>query len=1233
MVYIDSLILPKAPTPCSEVQQPGWTQTSPGSNPFTQDFESGLGPNEIISGSFVINNSNATLNNGTSMMGHPGNYGNDEYSYYEVILDLSGLSGSRLEFDYTAHIENGWDGVNVQASTSLISPPFDLIVPTSGLPYDGAFITIPELGSSTYDSNGVLDSGLAVFDLSAFDGQVVRVRVQFGSDGSVTFPGINIDNLRVLADGAGAHTVVLAAGDSASGIDFGNHSTGPADAEIHGQKWNDLDGDGERDPGEPGLNGWVIELYDDQGSLITTQTTADFDVDDNGSIDPETERGLYSFTGLTAGTYSVGEVLQPGWVQTSPGSVTSSLIGLYDFENGTADNQVSGPGALPNLVASGVSIAGGDAVLDATSDYLELPQALGNTPFTLYLDASFDAFLTTPNFVVSQAANSLNAEDVDFTIQQTPTTQNNATFYDAAGAFTQLANGNFDGNRHRFAITWDGTTLGNFFDGTLLTTAVTGTVPDIDATLLRIGDRILDDSTGSTGTVHEIQIFDRALSESELAALAPAALAPAAPVMQDDVAPTVKGQKVAVSLPGYELDVKSALADSFYFPPQSQLFESGGYLSAPSNDEPLEIALDFLSDNAADLGFDPADLENALITDHYVSSHTGVTHIYLRQTYGGLEITGADININVTADGQVLNVGSTFLGGLDPASAAALPQVSLSAVEALQSLAADIGATYEATPWVYDLGSGADRSMSLPASGVSLAPVPANLHYVPTPDGVELAWNLTVETVDRQHWLDSSVSVDDGELIYVSDWIDNATYNVYALPIEDPDDGVRTLEVDPHELVASPFGWHDTDGVAGAEFTDTRGNNVFAQEDTDANNTGGFRPDGGASLNFDFPLNLANAPSSYQEAAIANLFYWNNILHDIHYQYGFDEVSGNFQENNYGRGGVGSDAVQADAQDGSSTNNANFGTPPDGINPRMQQFIFNFTTPNRDSDLSNEIIIHEYGHGVSNRLTGGPANSNALNAVQSGGMGEGWSDFHSLMLTQTATDAQLDAYPVGTYVLGQTKNGTGIRRQPYSFDMAINPQTYGSFNSSSQVHNAGEIWASALWDLNWLLINGDGAGSPALGFNSDFYNGNGGNNLALQLVMDGMKLQPANPSFLDARDAILAADQALTGGTYQRVIWTAFARRGMGFSADDGGSGSATTVVEAFDMPATSTGLIEFDEDVYRITDDVTVTVRDSDLIGGGPIVVSVVSSGGDSETVTLAELGSGNIPRRHCYL
>jgi len=78
-----------------------------------------------------------------------------------------------------------------------------------------------------------------------------------------------------------------------------------------------------------------------------------------------------------------------------------------------------------------------------------------------------------------------------------------------------------------------------------------------------------------------------------------------------------------------------------------------------------------------------------------------------------------------------------------------------------------------------------------------------------------------------------------------------------------------------------------------------------------------YRPDGGATLDFAFGIDFKDQPEKYKDAAVTNLFYWNNVLHDVFYVAGFDEKAGNFQENNFGRGGYEKDAVQANAQDGS----------------------------------------------------------------------------------------------------------------------------------------------------------------------------------------------------------------------------------------------------------------------------------------------------------------------------
>jgi extracellular elastinolytic metalloproteinase len=358
---------------------------------------------------------------------------------------------------------------------------------------------------------------------------------------------------------------------------------------------------------------------------------------------------------------------------------------------------------------------------------------------------------------------------------------------------------------------------------------------------------------------------------------------------------------------------------------------------------------------------------------------------------------------------------------------------------------------------------------------------------------------------------------------------------------------------DPYFDKASPVGWHDQGTT---KYTNTIGNNVYAQE----NPTGGsgwlnnYRPNGGNTLNFNFAINFANQPAAYRDAAITNLFYWNNFIHDVFYMYGFDERSGNFQENNFGRGGLGNDAVQANAQDGAGFNNANFATPPDGQRPRMRMYVWNRSTPNRDGDLDSGIIVHEYGHGISTRLTGGPGNSNCLGSGQPGGMGEGWGDFWAIYFEQRAATTPTTRFPMGSYAA----NSGGIRPYPYTTEISVNPQTFAYINRNDYtgVHAKGSVWCTALYEVLWAL-------RTARGFNPDWYEGNGGNNIFFRNVVDGLKLQPCRPSFVDARDAILLADRNNYGSANTCIMWRAFAKRGLGVNAR-----AVEPVTENFQVPA-----------------------------------------------------------------
>jgi extracellular elastinolytic metalloproteinase len=652
-----------------------------------------------------------------------------------------------------------------------------------------------------------------------------------------------------------------------------------------------------------------------------------------------------------------------------------------------------------------------------------------------------------------------------------------------------------------------------------------------------------------------------------------------------------------------------------------------GFLTGPTPGEPLQVALNYLAEHGQDWGVAAEDLNRLRVTDLYTDP-TGAqtTHIYLRQSLNGLDVAGAELVVNVTPRGEIINVGGGFVPGLAGQDAGQPPAPTLSAADAVKAAAAALGLTPTDEPVVVQAGAGVEQATVLQAPGVSLDEVPALLRYVATPGGgVSYTWGLILRTPDGDHWYDASIDAATGELVQAIDWVNNfdEAYNVYALPIRSPDWGPRSIVQDPADPLASPYGWLDTNGAAGAESTLTTGNNANAYDDSGNNNAPGFQPDGGPTHNFDFPLDLSQAPDTYRAAAVTNLFYWTNVVHDITYHYGFTEVAGNFQVNNYGKGGSGGDAVQAEAQDGSGTNNANFATPPDGLQPRMQMYVFTLTNPNRDGDLDPEIIIHEYGHGISNRLTGGPANAGALNALQSGGMGEGWSDWWATWMTQLPSDTASTPRPTGTYVLGQPVSGGGVRRYPYSFDMTIDPLTFNDFNGgfpNNEVHNAGEIWCSVLWDMTWLLINKHG-------YNPDLYAGytgpdTAGNILAMQLVMDALKLQPANPSFIDARDAILLADRALTGGENQPEIWTAFARRGLGLSASTSDADS-DTLITAVDLPVfmtvqpkTVTGAVENQPLV-----DVSLATLTDPQTTGLPSEYVVRIDWGDSTPATVANL------------
>ncbi len=627
------------------------------------------------------------------------------------------------------------------------------------------------------------------------------------------------------------------------------------------------------------------------------------------------------------------------------------------------------------------------------------------------------------------------------------------------------------------------------------------------------------------------------------------------------------------------------------------------------------------------------------ITSETSSRASGIQHIYFRQLFNDIEIFGTESSIHTMADGKVVSKNSKFIKNTADKLKGSI-QPGLTAPQAVQAAALQLGYTINGSLAVIEKAHGVARETLLSGGGISLSPIPAKLMYALTEsEDLVLTWDLSIEgktdwwsvrvnattgkIVNRANWMVSCAtnhdhSNDVKEMNFNTNLYDIPNYNqiianqptaciecyeVIALPLESPYYGARTIEVKPADPIASPYGWHDTNGAAGAEYTVTRGNNVDAYED---GNNSGYQPDGGSNLDFTgYPFSqIYSNANQYEDAAITNLFYMNNVFHDILYQYGFDEVSGNFQQNNYGNGGAGNDYVQAEAQDGSGTCNANFGTPPDGSKPRMQMYICG----DKDGDFDNLVILHEYGHGVSNRLTGGPAASSCLQNTEQ--MGEGWSDFFGVLLTMEAGDLGADPRAVGTYLFGQGQGGAGIRDYPYSTSMAVNPQTYDFIKTAAVPHGVGSVWAQMLWEVTWALVDEHGFDANPYNFTGDV-NQDAGNIMAMAIVIEGMKLQPCSPGFVDGRNAIIAADQAIYGGANECIIWDAFAKRGLGYSASQGSSSSRSDGIQAFDTPS-QTASLSVIEEVCATSGVLT------DLSGGTP-------SGGTYSGPGVTDNGNGS--------
>ncbi|MEO7254127.1 MAG: M36 family metallopeptidase, partial [Casimicrobium sp.] len=743
----------------------------------------------------------------------------------------------------------------------------------------------------------------------------------------------------------------------------------------------------------------------------------------------------------------------------------------------------------------------------------------------------------------------------------------------------------------------------------------------------------------------------------------------------------------------------------------------------------------------------------------------GAVLVKLRNRLDGVEVFREEAAVLLSPDRKLVAIGGFLMGGYAAGafdrSAAEAATVALSDWSFAGHLAPKLRVVDTRDGHEYlELPPGLDSS---PDGSRLDAPLRVQPVYFRMPDHLIPAYYIEVQMRDgmRQGAVDYYayvIAATDLSVLYRQSQTADAafSYRVFAesggnnLPYPSPvgrngfpsptgiPDGYQPPFVSPNLVTLQnlPFSRNDPWLAPGA--TQTNGNNVnafanlvlpdgFGPVDPAECNVGvpptvgDFHACTNAANTFDYTHDPAEAPKASKTqvmAAVTNLFYLTNWLHDWYYDAGFDEKWGNAQASNFGRGGREEDALIAQAQDASGTNNADMYTPSDGGSPRMRMYVYEYRFPmvkvlapaaiagikasavarfgaqafdvtanvvssvpsgacstltnaaaltgrialidldggtacdattkvknaqnagaagvlladklspfvgtvrgvdatisipslaigstdtlaitsqpddtvsarlaraagvDRDGTMANEIIAHEWGHYISNRLI---ANASGMSTNQAQGLGEGWADFHAMLLLVKGTDSALpnNASFNGTYAHGGYPDGGpglapdlyntafyhGQRRYPYSRDLAKNPLTFRLIQDgvalpaapvpfliggdNSEVHNTGEVWASMLWQCYSNLLND----TSRLTFAH-------AQDRMKNYLVAGYKMTPANPTFIEARDALLSVISVQSSEDHA-LCMQGFAARGAGVGAvgPDRYSTTNAGVIESF---------------------------------------------------------------------
>ena len=356
----------------------------------------------------------------------------------------------------------------------------------------------------------------------------------------------------------------------------------------------------------------------------------------------------------------------------------------------------------------------------------------------------------------------------------------------------------------------------------------------------------------------------------------------------------------------------------------------------------IETARVFLKENIEKQHLALTDINEMTVSSAYLSPSTGWYHVYFTQTYQAIEVYNSVLNVTLV-NGQVQNANHTFVANLSSKAGLNNLTTKLNPINAIEKVALskglnlnNLGQTKELN--TTNLANGNLVKGSYANTNLSDENVEVKQFWLPveaTENGktfpkLALTWNVRFVTKDRKNSWNVHVDANSGEILQERDEVIHCSfgspnhtntphiyqdevlsesknkifaansYNVFDIPLNSPLAGARTIVTSPFTRFVpattgpgATNGWHD-DGTTA--FTNTRGNNVWAKEDVahDNETTIGASPSS-STLDFNYPYSQTLASSAAnQNAAITNLFYWNNVMHDVLYKYGFDEPSGNF---------------------------------------------------------------------------------------------------------------------------------------------------------------------------------------------------------------------------------------------------------------------------------------------------------------------------------------------------